>query len=114
EQDRLRRHLGEVEVAVGDHGFAHVRKVEIARIAVVPPWSDFGALPCGSRHPAGSTRAGSNAKTMAAARSRRSSLVKMWPMWLLTVPSLMYSESAISLFVAPRPMSRSTSISRPV
>ena len=44
----------------------------------------------------------SKANTMAAARSRRSSLVKMCPMWLFTVPSLMKSVDPTSALVAPR------------
>ena len=62
----------------------------------------------------GATTPASNARTIAAARSRRCSFVKMWPTWLFTVTSLMNSSSAISLFERPRPISWSTSSSRAV
>ena len=37
-------------------------------------------------------------------RSRSSSFVKMCPMWVFTVPSLMNSVDPISALLAPRPM----------
>ena len=51
---------------------------------------------------------------MAAARSRRSSLTKMRPMWLLTVTPEMKSSSAISAFERPLAISVRTSSSRAV
>src|SRR5260370_23266623 len=51
---------------------------------------------------------------MAAARSRRPSLVSMWPKWALTVTSLTYSSRAISLLAKPLATSLSTSSSRGV
>src|SRR5271165_6429858 len=61
---------------------------------------------------AGVTRSWSKAKTTAAARSRSSSLVNRWLMWVLTVPSLTNRPAAISVLVLPCPMSASTSRSR--
>ena len=51
---------------------------------------------------------------MAAARSRRSSLTKMRPMWLFTVTPEMLSLTAISLLDSPLPISVRTSCSRGV
>src|SRR6266853_2826577 len=50
----------------------------------------------------------------ACVRSRRHRRLSMFEMWFLTVPSLITSCSAISRFVAPLAIRRSTSTSRPV
>ena len=61
---------------------------------------------------AGVTRPASYASTIAAARSRAPSFVKMLPTWPFTVRSLTNSSAAISVFDAPRATSVSTSTSR--
>ena len=73
----------------------------------VRPRSDLRPVP-------GSTSPWSNANTMAAARSRSSSFVKMCPTCVFTVPSLMKSVEPISALLAPRRSASRTSRSRSV
>ena len=78
-----------------------------------PPPSRGWPLRSGGQR-CGSTSPWSKANTIAAARSRTPSLVKMAPTWVFTVASLTNSSPAISPLVAPRAISRSTSCSRSV